>query len=1385
MSFLPWPSEEKFLERVLRDCEDELAFSLCRVDPVELCENFFEQSVISRESYNHFTSMDHSRIKSRLQVRYLVRLVSEKIKKDPALWENLIAVLDTLEGVPSSLTDKLKQAVLNAKVGLADDSEVVGGVSGASLGEASENEKVVLTTGDVNFLTELLVEVSDVWFDIAISLGLLQHEIKNCKGEDNKISLFQILGFWIANNSEPTLKKLTDTLCSEIVARTAAAEKITRKFMEAKRTPRIVSQSLPTEVADGKSTLLQFQASPRESVFYQWKKDGQPLANSSRYSGVDEDILVVRHACQGTEGEYTCQVSLQDKQMSSAPITLTVLFSLAKRRLLAMYSDLNYFTMEHTWPPLFAKSFINLTLLKCRHSITRDYAVHGDADDIIAVNEIVFYNDVFNECKSEELILVLGRPGSGKSALARKVVRDWGLGWVLAKSELTFLISLNLLNEVDNSLSVIVQEHFGFNDKESKDVIVDIESNHGKGICFVLDGLDQYCSLHKGNSFVLKLLHRKLLHRSTIIVFSRPSATVALERELITKCIEVFGFRKEQIFEYVDNFPFEIEDSSSDDSFISASHLKEYLDSHPNIHDMCYLPIHAAMICFLFQFSNKLSPTQTRVYEEFTRCIIYRCLTAQEDCQALESLKDLKGAHAQYFKDLCYLAYEMTIKSIQVISSQELEDWLGGRGSLSEEAGLGLLTICPTLWKTGIYQNYAFLHLTFQEFLAAYYIANYLDDSQQIQLLQQHPHSHMNALWRFYSGLVDFVNSKDKLHGLFQRVRYVEASELFMCALESQQKCVCDELVSSYSKKLRVDDKSLTPSYLLAVEYVLKTSSQPFTHLEIKCHDNDLVARLLMMIATIHCYFLQHISIGRRSGVFLNHTTDISLNDDGSSFFCELLQQCSERMETLCLNIYHTLSRNATELANVINDCRGLSQLNIFYGGTPECIQTLLSSLDPSITRWTLSLKELDTDSFRALGVRLRNLKTKHLSLRLYSSDISEGSIAGLLDTQPNAASLSLKLAYSNIDKFGLINLSKKLKDIPLHSLNLLRNQDIGSDSISALVCGLESAIGLKVLKLSHNNIDPIGASSLTSGLKFITALEVLNLSHNNIGFVGASALANGLRFTTALQVLNLSHGNIGSGGATALADGLKFTIALMVLDLSYNNIGPGGVSSLASGLKLTTLKVLNLSCNNIQPGGATALASGLEFMAALQVLNLSNNKIGSIGVSALAGGLRYTSKLKKLQLSDNNIGCDGVVCLAGGLLHLTELRRCDIRDNKVDFVGAKAVVNSLKKCEHLEVVIIKGRGKLLDGCIIIRGLVSPDDTVAIAQLNEAAKHEFQQRTLDLGFQKIIVFPSSDSVHISPRTLNPVSPTRISPENILVPTQETDKSSNYQFVPSI
>ena len=804
-----------FLEK-LRDCEDELVSSLSGEDTRELCDKFFEGCLLSSESHAHFTSLDHSRLKPQLQVRYLVRLASKRVKTDPALGHNLIEVLDTLEGVLSSLTDKLIQAMADTNEGPTDDSDSVEGLSATALGEAND---IFLTREDVSLLTELLTKVRDKWEEIATLLGLQDYERADCKEKSNLLSLSESLEFWISNNSKATLKKLTNALIT--VGRKNISEEVEERFLTARftscshkknpsasesksstkssQTPRIVSQSLPTEVADGKSTLLQVQARPRESIVsYQWNKNDQPLANSSRYSGVDEDILVVRHASQGTEGEYTCCVSLQDRQVTSNTITLTVHFPPAKNLLLKRYSKLKEVpTSKNDWPPLVSNTFINLALVKSSFNKKNktDLSVCGDAGDVIAEKEKIEYDEVFGEYKSNELILVEGRPGSGKTTLVHKVIKDWASGKAPVKSKLTLLLTLRLLNDgQDETLEKVLQTLYP---EDAITILPDIRD--GEGVCFVLDGLDEYQPQNREKSVTLKLLDRTCFSKCMIIVFTRPSATEQLNKDLIDKTIEVFGFSKEQISEYIDYFSFDEEGGTSESSITRASQLKDYLLSHPNIHDMCYLPIHAAMICFLFQFVKNASGTQTKVYEEFTRLIIHRHLARHENCKALDSLNDLDGENKKHFKDLCHLAYEMTIKSKQVISAQELQVQLGGSDSFSEEGGLGLVTICPTLHQTGIHQSYAFLHLTFQEFLTAYYIAKYMEVSQQLSTLTKHRYSKlMKTVWLFYSGLADFEKNPKILDELFSQTD----EDLCHYALESQTKTLSDQILKKKSGRL-------------------------------------------------------------------------------------------------------------------------------------------------------------------------------------------------------------------------------------------------------------------------------------------------------------------------------------------------------------------------------------------------------------------------------------------------------------------------------------------------------------------------------------------------------------------------------------------------------
>ena len=53
-------------------------------------------------------------------------------------------------------------------------------------------------------------------------------------------------------------------------------------------------------------------------------KDGQPLSESSAYSGTHSAMLLINEANQITEGEYCCHLSHGSEQLASSPVTDTI-----------------------------------------------------------------------------------------------------------------------------------------------------------------------------------------------------------------------------------------------------------------------------------------------------------------------------------------------------------------------------------------------------------------------------------------------------------------------------------------------------------------------------------------------------------------------------------------------------------------------------------------------------------------------------------------------------------------------------------------------------------------------------------------------------------------------------------------------------------------------------------------------------------------------------------------------------------------------------------------------------------------------------------------------------------------------------------------------------
>ena len=209
-----------------------------------------------------------------------------------------------------------------------------------------------------------------------------------------------------------------------------------------------IDPEMYTEVAEGKSTLLEVQASSSGSESYQWSKDGQPLLDGADFSGVSSNMLYIGRASNGTEGKYSCCVSNGSETGCSDEINLMVIYPPEKEHLIKLYSFMESEVPKDSWPPVGNSTFINLVLIKqSRNSRCDYYTIRGDMDDIPESKEVVEYEEVFREYREGALVLVEGRPGSGKTTLVHKVTRDWATGRkVLQGAKMVFLITLRLLN---------------------------------------------------------------------------------------------------------------------------------------------------------------------------------------------------------------------------------------------------------------------------------------------------------------------------------------------------------------------------------------------------------------------------------------------------------------------------------------------------------------------------------------------------------------------------------------------------------------------------------------------------------------------------------------------------------------------------------------------------------------------------------------------------------------------------------------------------------------------------------------------------------------------------------------------------------------------------
>ena len=421
------------------------------------------------------------------------------------------------------------------------------------------------------------------------------------------------------------------------------------------------------------------------------------------------------------------------------------------------------FPVYNKWPHVEGKKFINLSLLS-KHRITPQEShqytkamFHGNISSIdpnkkMEMEDIAETDDGSILKGRQRCILVEGAPGVGKSTFAWKLCEKWGKGKILQQYRVMLLLRLRekRVREIKTDRDVF---------RRCEPIAVEgICRNGGEGVFLLLDGWDELPEeLREEDSFFLDLIQGQVLPDATVLVTSRPHASEIIVTECkdcVFQHIQVAGFTEENIQAFISS-------SVGDDSKLLEG-LQTYVSSYPHIESMMYNPLNAAIVVEVYRNSYKeestIPKTMTELYSSLIRSLLLRYLKEhpvhgrRKWSRRFRQFSDLPSDVYQQFCEVCRIAYEGITNRQQVIFTDLADDF----------NSLDLMQCVPELYvDEGAVLSYNFLHLTIQEFLAAYHVS--LQSAQEkIEFFRNHQEAQSNQMvLKFFAGLTNLEDIRD------------------------------------------------------------------------------------------------------------------------------------------------------------------------------------------------------------------------------------------------------------------------------------------------------------------------------------------------------------------------------------------------------------------------------------------------------------------------------------------------------------------------------------------------------------------------------------------------------------------------------------------------
>ena len=286
------------------------------------------------------------------------------------------------------------------------------------------------------------------------------------------------------------------------------------------------------------------------------------------------------------------------------------------------------------------------------------------------------------------------------------------------------------------------------------------------------------------------------------------------------KVIKINGFNKESIDKYISKAFEKLKNGEE-----MACKFKSQIHNNPVIWSILHIPINVAILCLIFSHSSTLPRTLTELYTLLCKRLILRYINTRtpnvEQVEELQSLEHLPSGISEQFSQLCYVAYKGMEGKMVIFSSQDLAKFGVDKGNWRK---MGLLLFVPSISVAGREMSYSFLHLTLQEFCAAWYISKRCPEEQMKVISIYHLYKNFKMVWRFYCGITKLQNKEVFDYILpYKLVKSPlsdwKASELACFAYETGNSELCQIVGDYFKDSFSVIDLDKLESH--AIKYIL------------------------------------------------------------------------------------------------------------------------------------------------------------------------------------------------------------------------------------------------------------------------------------------------------------------------------------------------------------------------------------------------------------------------------------------------------------------------------------------------------------------------------------------------------------------------------------